>query len=58
MEKRYLVSRGFLFIAVVLLYVFNNFVICFASTPYFRMKLDYHLFMFLLSLFSVKTELV
>lgn len=57
MEKRCLVSRGFLFSAVVLFYVFNNFVICVTSTS-FRMKLDYHLFMLLLSLSSVKTELV
>lgn len=48
-EKRCLVSRGFLFIVVILLYVFPNFVvICVTLTPppYFRMKLDYPLFIF------------
>lgn len=60
MDKRCLVSRGFLFIAVILLYVFNNFVVCVTLTPpsYFKIKLDDHFFMFLLSLFRVNTELV
>ena len=49
MEKRGLVSRGFLFIVVILLYIFTSFVVvCVALTtpPYFRMKLDYPLFIF------------
>lgn len=49
MEKTCLVSRGFLFTVVILLYVFSDFVVmCVTLTPpsYFRMKLDYPLLIF------------
>lgn len=48
MGKRCLVSKGFLFIVVILRYVASNFVvICVTLTPsYFRMKSDYPPFIF------------